>query len=64
MDAGDAIIPYVPFFVAGGLGLGFTAIVGWVATTWLRIKNGYPLRTSGARRSIPGPTPRRSSGCA
>ena len=53
MDAGDAIIPYVPFFVAGGLGLGFTAIIGWVATTWLRIKNGYPLENSWGKPIYP-----------
>jgi hypothetical protein len=23
--------------------VGFTAVAGWVFTTWLRIKNGYPL---------------------
>jgi hypothetical protein len=23
--------------------LGFLAIAGWVLTTWLRVKNGYPL---------------------
>jgi hypothetical protein len=33
------IVPYVALTV--------TAIVGgWVITTWLRIKNGYPLETS------------------
>ena len=23
--------------------LGFTAVAGWVFTTWLRVKHGYPL---------------------
>ena len=26
-----------------GIGVGALAIVGWVLTTWMRIKNGYPL---------------------
>ena len=26
--------------------LGFLAITGWVITTWIRVKNGYPLESS------------------
>lgn len=33
------IVPYVALIVAVSIG-------GWVVTTWLRIKNGYPLETS------------------
>ena len=33
------IVPYVALIVAVSVG-------GWVFTTWLRIKNGYPLETS------------------
>ena len=33
------ILPYVAIIVALCVG-------GWVFTTWLRIKNGYPLETS------------------
>lgn len=33
------IAPYVALIVAASIG-------GWVFTTWLRIKNGYPLETS------------------
>ena len=29
-----------------GLIVGMLAIVGWIFTTWLRIKNGYPLENS------------------
>lgn len=32
-------LPYVALIVAVSIG-------GWVVTTWLRIKNGYPLETS------------------
>lgn len=41
--AATAIIPYVPAIVFGGLIIGAASIAGWVYTTRLRIKNGYPL---------------------
>ncbi len=44
--AHDAFMQLLPFILMGGLIVGFTAIVGWVFTTWLRIKNGYPLENS------------------
>jgi hypothetical protein len=43
MDAGDIIVPHLPWMIAGGLFIGFAAVAGWVLTTWLRIKHGYPL---------------------
>ena len=33
------IFPYIAMITVVGVG-------GWVITTWLRIKNGYPLETS------------------
>ena len=33
------IFPYIAVIVA-------VSVAGWVFTTWLRIKNGYPLETS------------------
>ena len=33
------ILPYVGLFMAIG-------VVGWVVTTWMRIKNGYPIENS------------------
>ena len=33
------IVPYVALIVMASVG-------GWVVTTWLRIKNGYPLENS------------------
>jgi hypothetical protein len=43
----DLVIdPYVPFIVAGAFAVAMAAIGGWVFTTWLRIKNGYPLENS------------------
>lgn len=26
-----------------GISVGLVAVIGWIFTTWLRIKNGYPL---------------------
>lgn len=46
-DLGEAvIIPNLPWIIGGGLILGFLAIAGWIFTTWLRVKHGYPLETS------------------
>jgi len=40
------IVLHLPWIIGGGLLLGVMAIAGWVFTTWLRIKHGYPLETS------------------
>ncbi len=37
------ILPYVPLLVTLALLTGIVGIVGWIFTTWLRVKNGYPL---------------------
>ncbi|MFN3945502.1 MAG: hypothetical protein ACK4K7_11295 [Allosphingosinicella sp.] len=44
--AEEIIIPHLPWIIGGGLVLGFLAISGWIFTTWLRIKHGYPLENS------------------
>lgn len=44
--APDAFMQLLPFILMGGLIVAFSAIGGWVFTTWLRIKNGYPLENS------------------
>ena len=46
MDAGDTIIPHLPWIIGGGLLIGLIAVLGWVFLTWLRIKHGYPRETS------------------
>lgn len=51
--AETVIIPNLPWMIAGGLVLGFMGISGWVFTTWLRIKHGYPLETSWGRAVHP-----------
>jgi hypothetical protein len=53
MDAGQVILPNLPWIIGGGLLLGFMGIGGWIFTTWLRIKHGYPLETSWGRAIHP-----------
>jgi hypothetical protein len=44
--AAQTIIPNLPWMLGLGLAIGLVAVVGWVFTTWLRIKHGYPLENS------------------
>ncbi len=46
MDASQALGAYLPMIVFAGIGLGAFGIAGWMFTTWLRIKNGYPLEST------------------
>ena len=34
---------YLPMIVTLAMITGMLGVIGWVFTTWLRIKNGYPL---------------------
>ncbi len=43
VDAATTVIPYIPALIFGGLTIAAAGIAGWVYTTRLRIKNGYPL---------------------
>ena len=36
------MVPFADFAPVAAL-VGFAAVAGWVFTTWLRVKNGYPL---------------------
>lgn len=47
------IIPNLPWIIGVGLLLGFFAIGGWIYTTHLRIKNGYPLENSWGKSVYP-----------
>lgn len=49
----EILIPYLPFIIGGGMVLGFIAIGGWVLTTWLRIRHGYPLENSWGKAIYP-----------
>lgn len=44
--AAQTIIPNLPWMLGLGLVIGLVAVAGWVFTTWLRIKHGYPLENS------------------
>ena len=45
-DFVTSILPWISLIVAASIG-------GWAFTTWLRIKNGYPLETSWGRALHP-----------
>ena len=47
------MLPHIPWIIAGGLIVGAMAIGGWIFTTWLRIKNGYPLENSWGKAIYP-----------
>lgn len=49
----EAILPYLPWIIGGGMIIGLTGTLGWVFTTWLRIKNGYPLENSWGKPVYP-----------
>ena len=44
---------FLPYLLAGGLLVGAMAITGWVYTTRLRIKNGYPLEGTWGQQVYP-----------
>lgn len=43
MDAATQIVPHLPWIIGAGLALGGAGIAGWIHTTRLKIKHGYPL---------------------
>ena len=47
------IMSNLPWIVGGALLLGAIGIAGWIFTTWLRIKNGYPLENSWGKAIYP-----------
>lgn len=44
---------YGPLIAVMALGIGLIATLGWVFTTWLRIKHGYPLESSWGKAIYP-----------
>jgi len=49
----EVILPHLPWIIAGGLVIAMMAISGWILTTWMRIKNGYPLENSWGKAVYP-----------
>ncbi|KPF76421.1 hypothetical protein IP88_06795 [alpha proteobacterium AAP81b] len=49
-----AIDPVIIDMLSPVLGLGVaTASLGWVATTWLKVRHGYPLESSWGKPLLP-----------
>lgn len=47
------ILSNLPWIIGVSLLLGAFAIGGWIYTTWLRIKHGYPLENSWGKAIYP-----------
>lgn len=51
---GEAImLPLLPWIILGGMAMGAAAIAGWIYTTRLRIRHGYPLENSWGKAIYP-----------
>jgi predicted metal-binding membrane protein len=44
---------YGPMIAVMAMVIGLVGVVGWVFTTWLRIKHGYPLESSWGKAIYP-----------
>ena len=53
MDAANIVVPNLPWIIGFGMLMGFSGIAGWVFTTWLRVRNGYPLENSWGKPIYP-----------
>ncbi len=53
MDPVDYLITQLPWIVPVALSIPIMAIAGWIYTTRLRIKNGYPLENSWGKPIYP-----------
>lgn len=47
------LAPYIPFIAMLAISTGLLGVVGWIYTTRLQIKNGYPLQGSWGRSLYP-----------
>ena len=47
------VMSNLPWIIGSAMLLGGFGIVGWIFTTWLRIKNGYPLENSWGKAIYP-----------
>lgn len=53
MDPVDALAPYLPFIAMLALSIGLAGVLGWIYTTRLRIRNGYPLESQWGKPIYP-----------
>ena len=53
MLSNATILPNLPWIIGGGMLLGAFGIASWIFTTWLRVKNGYPLESSWGKPIYP-----------
>jgi len=44
---------FLPYIILIAVSTGLLGVVGWIFTTWLRIKNGYPLENSWGKAIYP-----------
>lgn len=47
------LAPFLPHILLLGTAIGLVGVIGWIFTTWLRIKNGYPLENSWGKAIYP-----------
>jgi hypothetical protein len=53
MEPANALAPYLPFIAMIAVSTGLLGVIGWIYTTRLRIKNGYPLENSWGKAIYP-----------
>ncbi len=47
------LAPFIPYIALMAVSIGLLGVIGWIFTTWLRIKNGYPLESSWGKAIYP-----------
>lgn len=52
-ETADMLVPNLPWILGGSMLLGLFGLAGWVFTTWLRVRNGYPLENSWGKAIYP-----------
>ena len=56
MLAAESVVPHLPWIIAGALAIGGASVFGWIHTTRLKIKHGYPLENSWGKAQYPKTT--------
>lgn len=53
MSTGSDLAHFLPYILLIAVSTGLLGVIGWIFTTWLRIKNGYPLENSWGKAIYP-----------